>query len=129
MVSGPSGVGKSALLSRLFPDRDIRVGEVSDHNEKGRHTTTAATWYPIPGGGAVVDTPGFRDYALWGLGPEAIAHCMPDLWALVAGCRFGDCRHLQEPDCAVRAAVESGVLSAERYHSYCGIVNSLGEDD
>ena len=125
VMAGPSGVGKSSLLRPIFPDLNIRIGEVSHYNEKGRHITTAATWYPLPGGGAVVDTPGFREYALWGLEPGELARWMPDLAALGGKCRFVDCLHRQEPDCAVRAGLEEGIVSHFRYRSYIGILESL----
>lgn len=132
LVSGPSGVGKSSLLSHVL-GIELRVGEVSHANEKGKHTTTAVTWYPLPdsvgergaGRGAVIDTPGFREYGLWGLEPSAVAHCMPDLFPFVSKCRFGDCLHRDEPHCGVRSALELGEISAQRYRSYLGILESV----
>ncbi|MCA8959313.1 MAG: ribosome small subunit-dependent GTPase A [Planctomycetes bacterium] len=125
VVSGPSGAGKSSLLSRIL-GIEIRVGEVSEHNEKGRHTTTAATGYAEPGGGALIDTPGFRDYGLWDLEPADLAGCMPDIFRFAGDCRFANCRHREEPDCAVVAAVDAGDVSARRLRSYRGILDSLG---
>lgn len=124
VVAGPSGVGKSSLLS-LMTGRELRVGEVSHANEKGKHTTTAVSWFPFGDGGAVVDTPGFRDYALWGIEAPHLAPLMPDLARLVPGCRFSNCLHLEEPGCAVVAAAESGELSVDRYRSYVGILDSV----
>lgn len=123
VISGPSGVGKSSMLSRIL-GIELRVADVSEANEKGKHTTTAATWYALPGGGAVVDTPGFRDYGLWDLAPEQVARHMPDLLPHVQACRFRDCLHRGEPGCAVRAAAEAGTVSARRYRSYLGILDS-----
>ncbi|MFN0057108.1 MAG: ribosome small subunit-dependent GTPase A [Planctomycetota bacterium] len=124
VISGPSGVGKSSLLGKVL-GIEIRVATVSDYNEKGRHTTSAATWYPLPNGGAVVDTPGFRDYGLWDLERRELAAHMPDLAGFVSQCRFGSCLHQTEPHCAVRAAVEAGAIDARRYRSYLGILESL----
>lgn len=124
VVSGPSGVGKSSLLSRVL-GVPIRVGEVSRHNEKGRHTTTAVTWYPLADGGALVDTPGFRDYGLWDLPKVDLAHLMPDLHRHLSQCRFGNCLHSGEPGCGVQAAADAGEISPERLRSYHGILESL----
>lgn len=124
VVSGPSGVGKSSLIGPIVGE-DLRVAAVSEANEKGRHTTTAVSWYPLPGGGAVLDTPGFRDYALWDLRPQELAAHLPDLAPYVAECRFRDCLHRGEPKCGVRAAVERGDVEARRYRTYEGILQSL----
>ena len=125
VVAGPSGVGKSSLLNRLIPGLDLRVGEVSAHNEKGRHTTTRVTWHPLPGGGAVIDTPGFRDYALWNLPPAELGALMPDIATAAEGCHFSNCLHRTEPSCAVREAVDGGAIHPRRYESYLFILDSL----
>ena len=124
VVSGPSGVGKSSLIGPIVGE-DLRVGAVSHANEKGRHTTTAVTWYPLPGGGAVLDTPGFRDYALWDLDPQELAAQFPDIREHLGACRFSDCLHREEPECAIAAAVEEGAIDPRRYYSYLGILESL----
>ena len=127
VLSGPSGAGKSSLISKVL-GIDLKTQEVSDHNDKGRHTTTAVTWHPgEEEGSAIVDTPGFRDWALWGLEPRELSHWMPDLAAHVGDCRFNDCMHLKEPGCAVLGAVESGEIEAKRYRSYVGILESVIE--
>ena len=126
VVVGPSGVGKSSLLNAICPELDLRVGAVSHHNEKGRHTTTAVSWFPVPEiEGAIVDTPGFRDYGLWGLTPRELVAAMPDLSELAGGCHFSDCRHVSEPGCEVRAAVERDEVSANRYDSYRYMLETL----
>jgi ribosome biogenesis GTPase len=111
-------VGKSSLLNTLYPGLNLRVGEVSESVNKGRHTTVGALLHPLPDGGFVVDTPGLREIGMWGLAPEELDRCFREFRQLLSECRFADCTHRQEPDCAVRAAVEAGELSAARYDSY-----------
>ena len=120
VFTGPSGVGKSSLLNALFPGADLRVGAISESVNKGRHITVGALMLPLPDteGGYVIDTPGLREIGLWELPARDLAQCFPELRALHGECRFADCRHIAEPDCAVRAAVDGGEVSAERYDSY-----------
>ena len=128
-LTGPSGVGKSSLLNALFPGLDLRVGEVSEAVNKGRHTTVGALLHPLPGGGFVVDTPGLREVGAWGLAPAQLDECFPEMRGVKDGCRFADCTHGVEPDCAVRAAVEDGRVSAERYESYRKLREELEEEE
>jgi ribosome biogenesis GTPase / thiamine phosphate phosphatase len=117
MFVGQSGVGKSSLLRRLVPGCEAAVGELL-RTAEGRHTTSAARLYPLPGGGALIDSPGVRDFAP---APEMLepAHLgFRDVAARAVHCRFADCQHLREPGCAVRAAVDAGTLSARRYESF-----------
>jgi ribosome biogenesis GTPase / thiamine phosphate phosphatase len=117
-LSGPSGVGKSSLMNALFPGLDLRVGEVSESVNKGRHTTVGALLHPLPGGGFVVDTPGLREVGLWGLPSRELDRCFPEFRPFIPECRFADCAHTAEPGCAVRAAVDAGEVSAARHESY-----------
>lgn len=119
-VSGPSGVGKSSLLNALFPGLGLRVNEISESVNKGKHTTVGAFLHPLPGsvGGAVVDTPGLREIGMWELPVEDLDLCFPEFKALRSDCRFGNCSHIGEPGCAVRDAVEHEEVSANRYDSY-----------
>jgi len=117
-LTGPSGVGKSSLLNAMYPGLSLRVGEISKSVDKGRHTTVGATMHPLPDGGYVMDTPGLREVGVWNVAPGELDRCFPEWNALRAACRFRDCRHDEEPGCAVRAAVESGAADAERYDSY-----------
>ena len=118
VLSGPSGVGKSSLMNTLFPGLNLRVGEISESVNKGRHTTVGAMLHPLPGGGAVVDTPGLREVGMWGLDPAALDVCFPELRPYLDNCRFRDCTHAVEPGCAVRAALEAGEVSQARWESY-----------
>jgi ribosome biogenesis GTPase len=114
---GQSGVGKSSLVRRLLPRAEVAVGELV-RAEEGRHTTTAARLFDLPHGAALIDSPGVRDFApaLGALDERTLG--FPEVARLAAGCRFGDCRHLREPGCAVRAAAEDGRWHARRYESY-----------
>jgi ribosome biogenesis GTPase len=128
-LSGPSGVGKSSLLNAIYPGLNLRVGEISESVNKGRHTTVGALAHPLPGGGFVVDTPGLREIGVWGLSPDILANCFPEFREPMTGCRFGDCAHLAEPGCAVRDAVEAGTISRARYESYAKLHEELAESE
>jgi ribosome biogenesis GTPase len=124
VVTGPSGVGKSSLMNALFPGLSLRTGEISASVNKGRHTTVGALLHPLPDGGAVVDTPGLREVGTWGLEAETLGDCFPEVRAHAVACRFADCAHRAEPDCAVRGALGTGV-SAARYASYVKLRDEL----
>ena len=124
-LTGPSGVGKSSLMNRLFPGLDLRTAEISDSVNKGRHTTVGAVLHPLPGGGFVADTPGLREVGLWGIEARDIAHCFPEFRALVNACRFADCTHTVEPDCAIKAAIDRGEIGRGRYESYVKLREEL----
>jgi ribosome biogenesis GTPase len=128
VVSGPSGVGKSSLLNALFPGLGLRVSEISESVNKGRHTTVGAFLHPLPAGeGAVVDTPGLREIGLWELPIEAFDECFPEIRAVRDNCKFADCAHVAEPACAVRKAVQAGDVSRDRYESYLKLREELKE--
>ncbi len=114
---GPSGVGKSSLINALDPGLALRTGELSGKTGTGRHTTSSSRLIPLSCGGLVADTPGFGDVGLWGVAAAQLAACFPEL-ADIDPCRFRSCAHDQEPDCGVRAAVESGRVRESRYQSY-----------
>lgn len=122
VVAGQSGVGKSSLLNAIEPDLALRVREVSEENQKGRHTTTVAKLLPLTGGGFIVDTPGIRQFQLWDVIPEEVAGFYRDLRSFVSLCRFPNCTHTHEADCAVKDAVADGRLDARRYESYCYLI-------
>jgi ribosome biogenesis GTPase / thiamine phosphate phosphatase len=124
-LSGPSGVGKSSLMNALFPGLDLRTAEVSDSVNKGRHTTVGAILHPLPGGGFVADTPGLREVGLWDIDAREVPRCFPEFRPLIDQCRFADCTHIVEPDCAVKAAVSSRRVSRSRYESYVKLREEL----
>jgi ribosome biogenesis GTPase len=127
VLTGPSGVGKSSLLNAIFPGLDLRVGEISASVNKGQHITVGGYLHPLPGdqGGYVADTPGLREIGMWALAPESLDACFRELRPYLAHCRFADCRHVVEPDCAIRAAVEAGEVSVARYESYLKLRREL----
>ena len=134
VVSGPSGVGKSSLLNALFPGLGLRVSEISESVNKGRHTTVGAFLHPLapeqgPAAGAVVDTPGLREIGLWELPAREIDLCFPEMREARQECRFADCAHDAEPGCAVRQAVAAGTISASRYDSYLKLRGEIEEQD
>ena len=124
---GHSGVGKSTLLHALMPHETIAQGEVNEVTGKGRHTTTAAVLYRPEPGTEVIDTPGVRAFALWGVDALDLARYYPDLRPHLGDCRFGDCRHDREPGCAVRAAVERGDVDPRRFAHYCKLRDELAD--
>ena len=121
VLSGQSGVGKSSLLNQVDPQLALRVSHVSAESQKGRHTTTAAVLLPLGGGGYVVDTPGIRQFQLWDVIPEEVAGFFRDIRPYVNFCRYPDCSHTHEDDCAVKHAVADGRVDVRRYESYCYI--------
>jgi ribosome biogenesis GTPase / thiamine phosphate phosphatase len=120
VLTGPSGVGKSSLLNATFPGANLRVGEISESVQKGRHTTVGAIMLPLPGasGGFVVDTPGLREVGLSAIPSDRLDVCFPEFRPHLDACRFGDCKHISEPDCGVRAALARGEIDPARYESY-----------
>ena len=127
VLTGPSGVGKSSLLNTMFPGLDLRVGEISESVNKGRHTTVGGFVHPLPGveGGYVVDTPGLREVGMWALSPTELDQCFPELRPFLQECKFADCRHSVEPGCAVRGAVANGDVSKARYESFIKLREEL----
>ena len=122
LFSGVSGVGKSSLIRALDPSLDPKVGEISDAHLQGKHTTTFYEMYRLASGGFIIDTPGIRGFGLVDLAREEIALYFPEMLKASEGCRFTPCTHTHEPGCAVKAAVEDGSISYERYSSYLGML-------
>lgn len=123
MFSGHSGVGKSALVNRLDPNLNVRVGEISDVHEKGKHTTTYAQMFHLAFGSYIIDTPGIKEFGLFDLEKETLAQRFPEMRALMHECRFNNCTHLHEPHCAIKDAVENNVIADWRYANYCNMMD------
>ncbi|MBQ3580282.1 MAG: ribosome small subunit-dependent GTPase A [Bacteroidales bacterium] len=130
LFSGHSGVGKSALLNAIEPSLNLRMGEVSEWSEKGKHTTTFAEIFPLPSSEAfLIDTPGIKEFGMVDIKPEELGHFFPEIRSRLHGCRFNTCTHTHEPGCAVKEAVDNGSISDERYTNYLGILSQIQEDE
>lgn len=128
IFAGQSGVGKSSLLNTLLPETaDILVNNVSDVSGLGQHTTTASRLYHFPHGGDVIDSPGVREFGLWHLTPEQVTQGFTEFRDYLGGCKFRDCKHGDDPGCALRDAVENGKISAERFENYHRILESMAQ--
>ena len=118
VFSGLSGVGKSSLINRVEPGLKLKVAEISDSHDTGKHTTTFAEMFPLSFGGYIVDTPGIRAFGLIHMEKTEISHYFPEIFKRASECRFYNCTHIHEPGCAVLEAVEKGEISESRYFSY-----------
>ena len=122
LVRGESGVRKSSIIKALDPSLDPKIGRISTAHLQGKHTTSLYEMYPLSGGGFIVDTPGLRGFGLVDLEKEEISKYFPEMLRVADDCRFIPCTHTHEPGCAVKAAVDSGLISPERYNSYLGML-------
>jgi ribosome biogenesis GTPase len=118
-LAGPSGTGKSSLLNVIQPGLGLAVRTVSEATTKGRHTTVSSEMFPLEGGGYVADTPGIRAIGLFNIEPSELDGYFPEIRPFIEKCRFNNCRHFDEPGCAVRKAVKKGDIWYDRYESYC----------
>lgn len=130
VVVGQSGVGKSSLVNSLLPEIEADIGAISDNSGLGQHTTTVATWYDLAQSnigltGALIDSPGIREFALWHLEPDRVAWCYRDFRPFLGQCKFRDCKHQDDPGCALQEAVNSGDLHALRLYNFHRIVESM----
>ncbi len=125
VLSGQSGVGKSALLNKLFPGLDIRVGEVSQKTSKGSHTTTFAEMHRVAKNSFVIDTPGIREFGLWQVKRDDLCQVYPLISDYTDMCKHRNCRHVHEPDCGVKDAVDEGKIHKLLYSGYLSIYESL----
>lgn len=121
VFSGNSGVGKSTLINVIDPSLDLRTGKISDYHQKGVHTTTFYEMVELASGGFIVDTPGIKGFGLVDIDKRELSHFFPELFKYGAGCKFNMCTHRDEPLCAVRKAVEDGLIAESRYASYLSI--------
>jgi ribosome biogenesis GTPase len=127
LISGHSGVGKSSLLNLLLPELQQRTQEVSGWSGKGLHTTTFAEMFDLPAGGAVIDTPGMREFGLVDISKQELSHYYPEMRELIDQCQFNNCQHINEPGCAIKQAVVDGWIHEERFVSYYNILESIEE--
>lgn len=127
LLSGHSGVGKSTLVNAVEPNLDLRTGTVSLSHRKGQHTTTFAEMHPLRMGGDVIDTPGIKGFGMVNMKKEEISHFFPEIFALSEQCRFHNCMHLNEPECAVKSALEENKIAPTRYESYLNQLNDYDE--
>lgn len=122
LFSGESGVGKSSLVKAIDPSLNPKTGDISEVHLQGKHTTSLYEMYPIASGGYAIDSPGLRGFGLVDLGKEEVALYFPEMLKASRECRFTPCTHTHEPGCAVKAAVDAGIISGERYNSYLGML-------
>lgn len=124
LVSGHSGVGKSTLINAIEPNLELKVGELSGAHSKGKHTTTFAEMFPLSSGGFIIDTPGIKEFGLVDMAKEELGHYFPEIRERMGECQFSNCLHVNEPKCAVRNAVEEGLIAESRYMNYLNMLNS-----
>lgn len=122
---GSSGVGKSTLINWLLGTNDLPTASIREQDGHGRHTTTRRQLFSLPGGACIIDTPGMREFALWAEDPAHFAESFDDIEELAAGCRFPDCQHQGQPDCAVREALDAGELQTGRLANYVQMVQEI----
>ncbi|MBI1782227.1 MAG: ribosome small subunit-dependent GTPase A [Sphingobacteriales bacterium] len=127
LLSGHSGVGKSTFINTIFPQFELKTQEVSGCSGKGLHTTTFAEMFDLSFGGKIIDTPGVREFGLFDFTKQELSHYFPEMKKLIHNCQFNNCLHTNEPGCAVKAAVEEGNVSVERYISYYNILDTIDE--
>lgn len=128
LISGHSGVGKSSFINAVIPESKIRTQDVSGWSGKGQHTTTFAEMYDLPAGGKIIDTPGMREFGLVDVEKDELSGYFPEMRQRLNGCRFNNCRHVAEDDCAIKQAVRDGEIDEDRYVSYVNILESLKEN-
>ncbi len=128
LLSGHSGVGKSSFINIIFPEMKIKTQDVSGWSGKGLHTTTFAEMFDLPFGGKIIDTPGIRELGLVDISKQELSHYFPEMRALINDCQFNNCMHINEPGCAVKAAIEEGNIQIDRYVSYLNILDTITEN-
>lgn len=128
MISGHSGVGKSTLVNSLDSSLKLKTGAISDAHQQGKHTTTFAEMHKLRTGGYIIDTPGIRAFGIVDLDKPVISHYFPEMRERMDECKFNNCQHLNEPNCAIKAAVESGEISESRYMTYVQLMEEDPND-
>jgi ribosome biogenesis GTPase / thiamine phosphate phosphatase len=129
LFSGHSGVGKSSFINVLIPGFALKTQGVSGWSGKGIHTTTFAEMHDLPFGGQIIDTPGIREFGLVDISKQELSHYFPEMLSRINDCQFNNCLHVNEPGCAIKKALNEGLIHVERYISYCNILGSIGEPD
>ncbi len=124
---GQSGVGKSSMINALLPDAELLTGDVSETSGLGQHTTTTARLLHLPSGGDLIDSPGVREFALWHLPADRVSWCFVEFRDYLGTCKFRDCKHLDDPGCSIREALEDGKIHQDRFNNYHRIIASLDE--
>lgn len=127
LLAGHSGVGKSSIINVLKEEQVQKTGEISDYHHKGMHTTTYSEMIELNNGGFVIDTPGIKGFGTIDMVPAEVSHYFPEIFRMSEKCKYYNCIHLNEPDCAVRKAVEDHYISESRYHSYLNILDDTGD--
>lgn len=127
LIAGNSGVGKSTLLNTLFPELDLKTQEISGHHQKGKHTTTFVEMFPLPDHGYVIDTPGIKGFGIIDMDNEPLFHYFPELFKISKDCKYYNCTHINEPDCAVIDALNKGEISYSRYKSYLSLLDEQSD--
>ena len=125
LFAGNSGVGKSSLINALVPGADLKTGRISDVHHTGMHTTTFSEMIDLPGGGGIIDIPGIRGFGTIDFQPAEVSHYFPEIFEHGKNCRYSDCKHIDEPGCAVIPAVEDHLISESRYASYLSIMDEI----
>ncbi|MBS1580260.1 MAG: ribosome small subunit-dependent GTPase A [Bacteroidetes bacterium] len=128
LLSGHSGVGKSSFINIIFPELDLKTLEVSNWSGKGMHSTTFAEMFDLPFEGKIIDTPGIRELGLVDIDKQELSHYFPEMRMLLNNCKYNNCLHINEPDCAIKTAAEKGIINMERYISYCKILDTIDEN-
>lgn len=123
LISGNSGVGKSSLINRIEPSLNLKTADISHYHLRGKHTTTFSEMFPLTNGGFIIDTPGIKGFGLVDMDKREIFHFFPEIFRESANCQYNNCTHDHEPACAVKKAVENGLINPSRYYSYLSILN------
>jgi ribosome biogenesis GTPase len=127
LFSGNSGAGKSTIINELIPGIQLRTGQISDYHNRGMHTTTFSEMFDMPLGGYVIDTPGIKGFGTYDMTKYEVSHYFKEIFYFSKNCRYSNCTHLHEPDCAVRKALEENFISQSRFQSYLSMLEDLSE--